>query len=46
MGPKDQQGGIGLSNIRRRLELLYPQKHSLDIEAGEDLFSVKLIIRS
>jgi len=44
--PKDQQGGIGLINIRRRLELLYPQKYSLDITTTEDLFVVKLIIRN
>ena len=42
--PKDQQGGIGLSNIRRRLELLYPQKHSLEIKTEDDVFSIKLII--
>lgn len=44
--PKDQQGGIGLSNIRRRLELLYPQKYSLEIKNGDDVFSIKLIIRN
>ncbi|MCX6287840.1 MAG: histidine kinase [Bacteroidetes bacterium] len=44
--PKDLQGGIGLSNIRRRLELLYPQKCSLDIKTGEDVFRIKLIIRN
>lgn len=42
--PKDQQGGIGLINIRRRLELLYPQKYSLEIKTDEDVFSIKLII--
>ncbi len=46
LAPKDQQGGIGLNNIRRRLELLYPQKYSLDINSGEDMFTVKLIIHS
>jgi len=44
--PTDQQGGIGLSNIRRRLELLYPQKYSLDIKPDGDVFCVKLIIRT
>lgn len=44
--PQDKQGGIGLINIRRRLELLYPQKYSLDIKTAEDLFIVKLTIRN
>jgi len=44
--PKDQLGGIGLNNIHRRLELLYPQKYSLDIISDEDLFVVKLLIRN
>lgn len=40
-----QEGGLGLSNIRRRLELLYPQKHSLVIEINEDSYEVKLTLR-
>jgi two-component system, LytTR family, sensor kinase len=44
--PQDKQGGIGLINIRRRLELLYPQKYSLDINTADDLFIVKLTIRN
>lgn len=34
--------GIGLANVRRRLELLYPDKHELKIDESSDLFSVKL----
>lgn len=39
---KDQAGGIGLQNVRRQLELLYPGRHELKIEAGEEVFSVEL----
>jgi len=42
----DQQGGLGLINIRRRLELLYPRKYSLEIKQDEDLFIIRLIIRN
>jgi two-component sensor histidine kinase len=41
---EDQVGGIGLSNIRRRLNLLYPGKHQLEISSREDLFNVQLIL--
>jgi sensor histidine kinase YesM len=39
-------GGIGLSNIRRRLELIYPDRHKLTIKEEEDQFKVILIIKS
>ncbi|MFZ4522385.1 MAG: sensor histidine kinase [Bacteroidales bacterium] len=41
---KDQVGGIGLTNIQRRLNLLYPGRHQLEIISGEDLFTVQLTI--
>jgi LytS/YehU family sensor histidine kinase len=34
--------GIGLCNVQKRLELLYPKKHFLDLERNEDSFSVKM----
>jgi len=37
-----RQGGIGLKNVRRRLELLYPGKHTLSVEPGIDTFTVQL----
>lgn len=39
---KDAAGGIGLQNIRKRLELLYPGRHSLDINDDSNTFTVKL----
>ena len=41
---RDQVGGIGLTNIRRRLNLLYSGKHQLDISSGEELYTVQLIL--
>jgi two-component system, LytTR family, sensor kinase len=43
---KDKTGGIGLPNIRRRLDLLYPGKYNLNISEENDLYRVKLIIRT
>ena len=39
---KDHTGGIGLANVRRRLELLYPDRHQLDIIDHPDDFRVSL----
>jgi two-component system, LytTR family, sensor kinase len=35
-------GGIGLENIRKRLELVYPGRHHLQISNEDGIFSVKL----
>jgi two-component system, LytTR family, sensor kinase len=46
IGSKDQIGGIGLLNIRRRLELIYPGKYSLETAQEQDLYIIKLQILS
>ncbi|MCD0476197.1 sensor histidine kinase [Flavobacterium sp. EDS] len=44
-GIKDNEfGGIGVTNVRKRLQLLYPNKHQLDIENLETKFKVNLKI--
>jgi two-component system LytT family sensor kinase len=34
-GPSQKPGGLGLENLRRRLQLLYPGQHRLTCEKGE-----------
>jgi len=42
---KDKVGGIGLKNVKRRLEIMYPGKHQLNIDTGdEQVFKVNLKI--
>lgn len=35
-------GGIGLQNVRKRLDLLYPERHDLNLHAEADAFLVTL----
>ena len=39
-----EQGGIGIKNVEKRLNLLYPDKHQLTFTENEELFSVDLKI--
>jgi len=39
-----KSGGLGLTNIRRRLELLYPDRYMLDIQDEERRYKVRLCI--
>ena len=39
---KDQTGGIGLTNVRKRLALLYPEKHNFQIAETAEDFSIEL----
>lgn len=38
------QGGIGLKNVNRRLELLYPNKYELEATDSEDVYIVNLTL--
>ncbi len=40
--PKDKTSGIGLVNVRRRLDLLYRDNYVLEINKDEDWFAVRL----
>lgn len=39
---RDASGGIGLVNVQRRLDLLYPSKYNLDIRDEADTYTVQL----
>jgi len=39
---KDVYSGIGLVNIRKRLDLLYPRRYNLQVEPREDVFIAEL----
>lgn len=42
--PKDKNSGIGLNNVEKRLNLLYPDRFALDIKADEKVYTVSLKI--
>lgn len=44
-GTTETHRGIGLNNVKRRLELLYPGKHALHINDEENVFTVQLKLR-
>jgi hypothetical protein len=45
-GTKDKTTGIGLENVRQRLQLLYPKQHTLKIENTNGIHLVYLIINT
>ncbi|HEU4904418.1 MAG TPA: GHKL domain-containing protein, partial [Flavisolibacter sp.] len=42
---KDKTSGIGLNNVKRRLNLLYHQNHALDIDKKDGWFTVNLQLK-
>ncbi|EHQ26112.1 putative signal transduction histidine kinase [Mucilaginibacter paludis DSM 18603] len=43
--PTHEPGGLGLPNVRRRLELLFPAMHSLIIHNSPDSYTVNLTLK-
>ncbi|RYZ48479.1 MAG: hypothetical protein EOP49_18600 [Sphingobacteriales bacterium] len=43
---KDVQGGVGLTNVRKRLALLYPSHHELVVINDNENFTVKLQLQN
>jgi LytS/YehU family sensor histidine kinase len=43
-GMAEASGGLGDSLIRKRLKLLYPNRHTLEVEAGADTYKTTLIL--
>jgi two-component system LytT family sensor kinase len=43
-GPKEKTTSIGLANTRKRLEVIYPNRHSLTVEDGSDSYTCTLLL--
>jgi len=41
---KDPKGGIGIENVKRRLELLYPENHRLEIREDNEWYNIRLTL--
>jgi sensor histidine kinase YesM len=42
--PPEKQGGIGLGNVRRQLDLIYPGRHHLVTKCDNGFFMIELIV--
>jgi len=45
MDPEKHKSGIGLENVKQRLELLYPDRHRLVIQESDKEFIAKLVVQ-
>lgn len=41
----EQHGGIGMTNVKRRLELLYPNAHQLSVDDDSNTFRINLKLK-
>lgn len=44
-GKKDKSTGIGINNVKKRLELIYPERHSVDVIEKDNFYEIRLKIR-
>jgi two-component sensor histidine kinase len=42
--PNEEKGGVGLSNVKKRLDLLYDNRYTLDISDGASIYNVELTL--
>ena len=42
--PNEEKGGVGLQNVKQRLNLLYDNNYTLNIQDGTDVYNVELTI--
>ncbi|WP_286856499.1 MULTISPECIES: sensor histidine kinase [Sphingobacterium] len=42
---RDRESGIGLKNLKRRLELIYPDQHELTFSVNENIYKVTLVLK-
>ena len=40
----EEQSGIGLENVKRRLDLIYPDKYKLFINSSDDIYKIDLTV--
>lgn len=44
VGRDERSSGLGIANTKRRLEILYPKKHRLEITDSGDSFEINLVL--
>jgi hypothetical protein len=42
--PEENSSGVGLANVKKRLQLIYPNRHTLDIQQSDKDFFVSLTL--
>ena len=42
--PNEEKGGVGLTNVRKRLDLLYDNNYTFSIDDTADIYSVNLVV--